>query len=123
MIPLAAQRSADRRRVLGLIAAQPAPARFRSLALEVRLLDEPEKTRALRAGGFDLGYTAQALMALPPATPPPEAERDFLDVQDFTGRTQSYTVASARALLGDGCYRLTLRVRNSRPARSAAPLG
>jgi hypothetical protein len=121
MIPLSQQRAADRRRIEGLIAAQPAAARFRTLALQVRLLGEPEKTRALRAGGFDLAYTAQVLLALPPGTPPPEPERDLIDVEDFSGRTQTYALASSTALLGEGCFRLGLRVRNARPARGAAP--
>jgi hypothetical protein len=121
MIPLAQQRLADRRRIVALIAAQPSAARFRALSLQVRLLGEPEKLRTMRAGGFDLGYTTQCVIALPVESPPPEPEKDLIDIEDFTGRTQSYMVATATAQLGLGCHRLTLRVRNTRPTRSATP--
>lgn len=120
MISLLTRRTAERRLVVAKIAATPSAARFRKLALDV-LFGEPAKAREMKLAGYGAAYTAEATLALPLGTAPPESEKDTIDVQDFSGQTHTYTVATVKPLLALDCYTLGVRARTARTTRSAVP--
>lgn len=120
MIPLDIRREAERRLILAKIAATPSPARFRRSSFSV-LFAEPAKAREMKLAGYGASYTGQVTVALPLGEKPPESEKDTIDVQDYSGATHTYTVATVTPLLGRGCYQLGLRARTAKQARTATP--
>jgi hypothetical protein len=119
MIAYTAIRAAHRRLLEGKIAARPAAYRFRTFNGSV-LLSEPAKAREMKLAGYNLGFTAQVMIALPLGEKPPEPEKELIDVQDLSGATHTYAIASVTPLDGTDCYTLALRARNAKPTRPAA---
>lgn len=122
MIPFTSVRTAERRRIIAVIAAEPTPARLlrtvangsARLELSVRA-SEPSKVREMRQGGFDPTIELECQIALPLASPRPEAEREFMEVADHSGEFRTYTIGTVKALRGLDCYLLGLKSRKNAP--------
>lgn len=119
-IPYDRVRAAKRRVIEAQIAARPAALRFRDRALTC-LNTSTTKTRAMELGGFTANYTTTILVALPLGSPPPQPEKEYLDLTDRSGETRAFTISGVEPDEGLDCYTLFLRVRQTRPTRSAIP--
>lgn len=120
MIPLTTRRLAERRLLVAKIAATPSPARFRALAFDV-LLSEPAKAREMKLAGYQTDFRGEARVVLPLGSKPPEPEKEWIEIADYSGVTHRYDLSIVTPLLGQDCYTLALRARNTKPTRGAAP--
>lgn len=120
MISLSSIRAAHRAKTLAYISAEPSPARFRSLTVNVRS-SEIAKSRDMKQAGFTPGATHSCQIALPVNEPLPQASKELIGILDLANQWLSYQIVGVTLLQGTACYRLDLLQRNSAPTTAAPP--
>lgn len=120
MIPLATVRQAHRTKLANYISAEPSPARFRTLVLNVRS-SEIAKSRDMKQAGFTPGATHSCQVVLPIGTALPQAGKELIGILDLANQWLNYDIVGVTPLQGTDCYRLDLMQRNSAPTTSAPP--